>query len=229
MMEIKISPSVMCCDFINLKSQLDIFEENKIDLLHIDVMDGSFVPNYALGTDFVRQLKKTTKIPLDIHLMVENPEKCIDWFPIGEGDYVSVHWETTKHLQRVLQAIRAKGAKPLLALNPATPVELTCDVLDDVDGLLIMSVNPGFAGQKLVPHAIEKIARARAFLNANGKENLEIEVDGNVSLVNAERMLAAGANIFVVGTSGIFLGNDMGANIREFRGHLEKLAKENDQ
>jgi ribulose-phosphate 3-epimerase len=224
-MKIKISPSVMCCDFINLKSQLDIFEENKIDLLHIDVMDGSFVPNYTLGTDFARQLKQATSIPLDIHLMVENPEKCIDWFPLGEGDYVSVHWETTKHLQKVLQAIRSKGAKALLALNPATPVEFAADVLEDIDGLLIMSVNPGFAGQKMVPHAIDKIARARAFLDANGRADAEIQVDGNVSLANAEKMLAAGGNIFVVGTSGIFWGDDMGANIRAFRGRLEKLAK----
>jgi ribulose-phosphate 3-epimerase len=228
-MKIKISPSVMCCDFINLKSQLDIFEENGIDLLHVDIMDGSFVPNYTLGTDFARQLKQATSIPLDIHLMVENPEKCIDWFPLGEGDYVSVHWETTKHLQKVLQAIRSKGAKALLALNPATPVEFAADVLEDIDGLLIMSVNPGFAGQKMVPHAIDKIARARAFLDANGRADAEIQVDGNVSLANAEKMLAAGGNIFVVGTSGIFLGDDMGANIRAFRGHLEELAKENDQ
>ena len=211
----------MCCDFINLKSQLDIFESNCIDLLHIDVMDGSFVPNYALGTDFTRQLKKATDIPLDIHLMVENPEKCLDWFPIGEGDYVSVHWETTKHLPKTLQAIRAKGAKPLLATNPATPVELAIDVLDDIDGLLIMGVNPGFAGQKLVPHSIAKIGRARAFLDANGKTDAEIEVDGNISPANAEKMMTAGANIFVVGTSGIFYGDDMGANIRNFRERLK--------
>lgn len=222
-MKIKISPSVMCCDFINLKSQLDIFEENGIDLLHVDIMDGSFVPNYTLGTDFARQLKQATSIPLDIHLMVENPEKCIDWFPLGEGDYVSVHWETTKHLQKVLQAIRSKGAKALLALNPATPVEFAADVLEDIDGLLIMSVNPGFAGQKMVPHAIDKIARARAFLDVNGRADAEIQVDGNVSLANAEKMLAAGGNIFVVGTSGIFLGDDMGANIRHFRGCLEEI------
>jgi len=222
-MNIKIAPSVMCCDFINLKSQLDVFEENSIELLHIDVMDGSFVPNYALGTDFVRQLKKATDIPLDIHLMVENPEKCIEWLPIGEGDYVSVHWETAKHLQRVLQAIRDKGAKPLLAINPATPVELAADVLDDIDGLLVMCVNPGFAGQQLVPHTIDKIARARAFLDANGKADAEIEVDGNVSLINAKKMLDGGANIFVVGTSGIFLGDDIGYNIRHFRGRLEEI------
>ncbi|MBQ9132354.1 MAG: ribulose-phosphate 3-epimerase [Clostridia bacterium] len=222
-MNIKIAPSVMCCDFINLKSQLDIFEANRIELLHIDVMDGSFVPNFALGTDFVRQLKKATNIPLDLHFMTEMPERCLDWFPIGEGDYVSVHYETTKHLQRVLQMIKSKGAKALLAINPATPVEVAMDVLDDLDGLLVMCVNPGFAGQKLVPHSIDKIARARAFLDNNGKSDAEIEVDGNVSLPNAEKMLAAGANIFVVGTSGIFLGDDMGANIRNFRGRLEEL------
>lgn len=159
-MKNKLSPSMMCCDFLNMGKQLRDLESADVELLHIDVMDGSFVPNFALGTDFAHQLKKATHLPLDIHLMIESPERYLDAFPIGEGDYVSIHHETTRHLQRVLQAVRNKGAHPLLALNPATPVELAIDVLDDIDGLLIMTVNPGFAGQKMVPHSIEKIARA---------------------------------------------------------------------
>lgn len=208
---------MMCCDFLNTGKQLRNFEAAGIELLHIDVMDGSFVPNFALGTDYIRQLKQATSIPLDIHLMIDSPERHLDAFPIGEGDYVSVHYETARHLQRVLQAIRDKGAHPLLALNPSSPVELATDVLDDIDGLLIMTVNPGFAGQKMVPHSIEKIARARRFLDANGKSNAEIEVDGNVSIPNAILMKNAGANIFVAGTSAVFRGNDLQANIQAFR------------
>jgi ribulose-phosphate 3-epimerase len=216
-MEKKISPSMMCCNFFNLADDVQALERGRAELLHIDVMDGNFVPNFALGTDFVRQLKKNTSIPLDIHFMVENPEKHIDAFPIGAGDYVSVHYETTKHLQRVLAALKTKGAKVLLAINPATPVEVAVDVLDDIDGLLVMSVNPGFAGQKMVPHAIEKIKRARAFLNANGRADAEIEVDGNVSIPNAKSMLAAGADIFVLGTSAVFCGDSIEENIATFR------------
>ena len=216
-MKNKLSPSMMCCDFFNLAAQIASMEKENIEFLHIDVMDGNFVPNIALGTDFARQLKKGSRIPLDIHLMIEYPERLIDAFPISEGDYVSVHYETTKHLQRVLARIKSKGAKTLLAINPATPVEVAIDVLDDIDGILIMSVNPGFAGQKLVPHAIEKIKRTRAFLDAHGKCDAEIEVDGNVSVENAILMKEAGANIFVLGTSAIFVGDDLEGNIRAFR------------
>lgn len=118
----KIAPSMMCCNFFNLRGELDIFEEKKIDLLHIDIMDGSFVPNFSLGADFVKKLKNATDIPLDIHLMVEDPASAIDFFEFGEGDYVSVHLETTRHAQRLLTSIKARGAKPMIALNPATPL-----------------------------------------------------------------------------------------------------------
>ena len=216
-MKLKLSPSMMCCDFFRLQEQVEAFERAKVELLHIDVMDGNFVPNIALGTDFIKQLKQRTNIPLDLHLMVEEPGRLLDSFAFGEGDYVSVHFETAKHLQRVLQAVRDRGAKPLLALNPGTPVEFAAEVLDDVDGLLLMTVNPGFAGQKMVPHSLAKIAHARAWLNGNGRTDAEIEVDGNVSLKNAVLMKEAGANIFVAGTSGVFLGGDLAANAENFR------------
>ncbi len=216
-MKLKLSPSMMCCDFFRLQEQVEAFERAKVELLHIDVMDGNFVPNIALGTDFIRQLKQRTNIPLDLHLMVEEPGRLLDSFAFGEGDYVSVHFETAKHLQRVLQAVRDRGAKPLLALNPGTPVEFAAEVLDDVDGLLLMTVNPGFAGQKMVPHSLAKIAHARAWLDGNGRTDAEIEVDGNVSLKNAVLMKEAGANIFVAGTSGVFLGGDLAANVENFR------------
>ncbi|MBE6556854.1 MAG: ribulose-phosphate 3-epimerase [Ruminococcaceae bacterium] len=212
-----LAPSMMCADFLHLEEQLRLFEREGIDLLHVDIMDGHFVPNITLGTDFVRMLKKATSIPLDIHLMVERPENLLPAIAFGEGDYVSVHYESTVHLQRVLAAIRERGAKPLLALNPGTPVSMAEEVLGDIDGLLVMTVNPGFAGQKLVPSALEKIARARLYLDAYGMNESVIEVDGNVSIPNGIAMRAAGADIFVAGTSGVFIGDDMAGNIRHFR------------
>ena len=217
MKAIKLAPSMMCCDFLNMGEQIRTFERHGIELLHIDIMDGHFVPNITLGTDFVRQVKKATDIPLDIHMMAEEPERLLGMLDFGEGDCVSLHTESTRHLQRALRMVKDRGAKALVALNPATPVESVCEVLDDMDGLLIMTVNPGFAGQKLIPHSIDKIARARRYLDENGKSEAEIEVDGNVSLENAVRMRAAGADIFVLGTSGIFKSGDLGENIDLFR------------
>lgn len=195
---------MMCADIMDMKKVIDTFEQEGIEYLHIDIMDGQFVPNFTLGTDYCKILKQNTSIPLDIHLMLEDPENKIDWFPIGEGDYVSVHVESTRHLQRVLTQIRAKGGKPMVAINPATPLEMIQHVLDDIDGVLVMTVNPGFAGQKLVPETLNKISALRKYLDENGYEKIEIEVDGNVSFENAKKMRAAGADIFVAGTSSIF-------------------------
>jgi ribulose-phosphate 3-epimerase len=178
-----------------------MFEHQKVDVLHIDIMDGSFVPNIALGTCFVKQLKKETNIPLDLHLMIDSPERYINTYPIGEGDYVSIHFESTNHVQRALQAVKDKGAKPLVAINPATPIYAISEILDDIDGVLIMSVNPGYAGQKMISRSIEKIKEMRRFLDENGRPDAEIEVDGNVSIENAIKMRKAGANILVLGTA----------------------------
>ncbi len=203
-MKKQISPSVMCVDFFKLKETIEEFEKLNIDYLHVDIMDGHFVGNYTLGTDFVKALKKETTIPLDIHLMVEKPESVLEWFEFGENDYVSVHLESTCHLQKVLSAIRAKGAKSMVAINPATPICMLETILEDIDAVLVMTVNPGFAGQKLVKSTLKKIADLRAYLDENGFENVEIEVDGNVSFENARLMSKAGGNIFVAGTSSMF-------------------------
>ena len=189
----------MCADFMNLGRDLKEMERLGIEYLHIDIMDGSFVPNYTLGTDFVSVVKKNCGIPLDIHLMIDEPERKTDWFNFGEGDYVSIHYEATKHVQRAIQKIKDKGAKPMLAINPGTPLCVIEDVAADLDAILIMTVNPGFAGQKLVAQTLDKIKRAK-----NMYPNLEIEVDGNVSFANAKLMSQAGADIFVAGTSSIF-------------------------
>lgn len=214
----KISPSIMCVDFFKLPEYIREFEDNNIELIHIDIMDGKFVQNYTLGTDFVKVLKQNTKIPLDIHLMVEEPETKVNWFEFGERDYVSVHFETTKHLNKVVSTIKNRGAKAMVAINPATPVCVLEDVLDDIDAILVMTVNPGFAGQTMVKSTLKKIKKLREYLDKNGYSSIEIEVDGNVSFENAKLMSEAGANIFVAGSSSVFLkGNSIEENINKLR------------
>ena len=212
-----ISPSLMCADFLHLGDELEKLEKNGIEYLHIDIMDGEFVPNYTLGIDFIKKLKAATKIPLDVHMMVTRPENKLDWIPFGEGDYVSVHYEASVHLHRALSMIRARGGKPMLALNPGTPLSVIEEVLPDLDAILVMTVNPGFAGQKLVETTLDKIRRLREYLDANGYAHIEIECDGNVSFENAKRMRAAGANIFVAGTSSIY------ATDGSFEENIQKL------
>lgn len=216
-MKKQLSPSMMCCDFLNLKEQLKVFEEQKIEYLHIDVMDGSFVPNYTLGTDFIKKLHGTTSIPLDVHLMIDRPEDKIEWFDFKESDVVSVHYESTNHLQRTIQRIKDRGAKAMVAINPATPVSMIEEVLDDIYGVLIMTVNPGYAGQSLIPNCLNKISKTRAFLDAHGKNETLIEVDGNVSFKNAKLMHDAGADIFVAGTSSLFIDENLESNIIKFK------------
>lgn len=221
-MKKQISPSIMCVDFFNLAETISEFERQNIEYIHVDIMDGVYVPNFTLGTDFIKQLKKHTKIPMDIHLMIENPESKLDWFEFGEGDYVAIHYETTKHLHKAVAAIRAKGAKPMVAINPATPISVLENILDYVDAVLVMTVNPGFAGQKLIPSTLGKISALRKYLDENGYENIEIEVDGNVSFENAKLMSDAGANIFVAGTSSIFkAGQSMAENTAKLRESVE--------
>lgn len=203
-MQKKISPSIMCADFFQLDTYIKAFEKCNIDMIHVDIMDGSFVPNYTLGTDFIKALKRKTEIPLDIHLMINNPENKLDWFEFNENDYVSIHCESTPHLHKAISAIKNRRAKAMVAVNPATPICALESILDDIDAVLIMTVNPGFAGQKLIKSVLKKITQLRHYLDKNGYEHIEIEVDGNVSFENAALMSKAGSNIFVAGTSSIF-------------------------
>lgn len=218
-----LAPSMMCVsEWRGAEKTLDQLEEGKIELLHVDVMDGIFVPNLMIGTESTKNLRKASHIPLDIHLMIDRPEDKLDWFDIQPGEFVSVHVETTKHLQRVLAKIRSYGAKPMAALNPATPLCMIEEVLDDVDAILLMTVNPGYAGQKLVPQTLDKIRRLRAMLDESDRENVLIEVDGNVSFENAVKMRKAGADIFVCGSSSIFSkGATVEENIKKFRECVE--------
>lgn len=199
-----IAPSMMCAPLFELKQYVGAFERSGVEYLHIDVMDGCFVPNFTLGTDYCRQLRRLTDIPLDIHLMITEPERKLDWFDVRPGEHVSVHYESTLHIHRALAAIRSKGAKAMVALNPGTPVGVIEDLIPDLDAVLIMAVDPGFAGQKMIPQTLEKIARLRRLLDERGAAHVEIEVDGNVSFENAAKMSAAGADIFVAGTASIF-------------------------
>jgi len=208
----RIAASMMCANVMNLEGDLKTLERLGVEYLHMDIMDGCFVPNYTLGTDYVRKIKESTAIPVDIHLMVDRPEDKLDWFSFGEGDYVSFHYESTAHTQKVIQKIIARGAKAMLALNPATPLCVLEEVISELDGVLLMTVNPGFAGQKLVVRTLEKIKRLRG-----AHPEIEIEVDGNVSFENAVKMRAAGADIFVAGTSSVFAEGTLEDNIRKFR------------
>lgn len=215
----RIAPSIMCAPLLSVDGCLRELEESGADLIHVDIMDGCFVSNYTLGTNFVKELKSSTRIPLDIHLMIEDPEKKLHWFEFGEGDYVSVHYEAGRHLHRALAAIRERGAKAMVALNPATPIYALESMLDDIDAVLVMTVNPGFAGQALVESTLNKIRRLRAFLDDAGYPDIEIEVDGNVSFENAKRMREAGADIYVAGSSSVF---SKAAPLSE---NMEKLRK----
>jgi len=209
---------MMCADIGRIGETLDTFKKEGIELLHIDVMDGTFVQNYTLGTDFVRRVKKACSIPLDLHLMIREPERKLDWFHFGEGDLVSVHWEATNHPQAALSAIRARGAKAMLALNPGTPLCVLEELLPDLDGVLVMTVNPGFAGQKLIPQTLDKIRRLRTWLDEAGYGSVRVECDGNVSFENARKMKAAGADIFVAGTSSIYAeGHTLEENLKLLR------------
>lgn len=200
----KISASLMCIDFSDIKSSIKMLEQAKIEYLHFDIMDGSFVPNFTLGPDFLRSIREITDIPCDIHLMVYEPERHIELFAPRKGDLVSIHAEATVHLQRTLQLIRSTGATAAVALNPASPVNVLDYVLDDIGAVLVMTVNPGFAGQKLVPATLQKIQDVRQMITGR---DIEIEVDGNVSLENAVKMRARGADIFVAGSSSLFISN----------------------
>ena len=200
---IKLCASLACADPLHLAREIEAIEAAGIDMIHIDVMDGSFVPNLALSIDLVRAVRRVTDLPMDAHLMMVDPARYIEPFAEAGADLIVVHQEACTHLQRTLAAIRALGVGAGVALNPATSLKMLEYVLDDIDLLLIMTVNPGFVGQKLVPATVGKITDARRMLAAHNRP-IDIQVDGNVSLDNARAMVAAGANWLVGGTSSIF-------------------------
>ena len=215
----QISASMMCSNLIDLRETIDIFEKNNIERLHIDMMDGTFVPNFGLGVDYIRGLRELTKIPLDLHLMIKDPEYKLQWIGIKETDIVSIHYESSFQVQRVLDWLQPFGCKRFLAINPATPVNSLEEVLDYIDGINLLMVNPGFAGQKIVPSTMKKAEKVVQLLKDYDREDITVEVDGNITPENAKKLRAIGASMFVAGTSAIFKGDvkKYEANIIYFR------------
>jgi ribulose-phosphate 3-epimerase len=197
---IEIAPSILAADFARLGEEIRAVEEGGADVIHVDVMDGHFVPNISIGIPVVESLHKATRLPLDVHLMIETPEEYIDDFVRAGANRILVHQEATVHLDRALAMIREAGAQAGAAINPATPVAMLTDVLDKVDTVLVMSVNPGFGGQKFIPNAFEKIRHLNQW-RSRYNAGFRIEVDGGVDLENAAELAQAGANTFVAGTS----------------------------
>lgn len=216
----KISASMMCSNLEHLSDTITVFEEEKIDYLHIDVMDGEFVPNFGLGVDYIRELRKLTYIPLDLHLMILNPEYKLQWIGIKETDIVSIHYESTYQVQRALDWLLPYGCKRFLAINPATPIYVLEEVLDYIDGVNLLMVNPGFAGQKIVPSTIKKAQKIHDFFIQSGKENITIEVDGNITPENGAKLRKCGAEIFVAGTSSVFKGD-----VAEYKNNITNFKK----
>lgn len=216
----KISISMMCADLLHLREDIALFEEEQIEYLHIDVMDGIFVPNLGLGIDYIKSLRELTDIPLDIHLMVSQPEQKLGWLGLEPRDSVTIHYESTPDVQRTLAKAKEYGCTVMLALNPGTPIVLAEELLDSADGITLLTVNPGFAGQKIVPSSFRKMEKLSKWLEENCHGQMHVQVDGNISFENARRLRALGADIFVAGSSSVFLKrkNDvMKENIQKLR------------
>ena len=194
-----ISPSMLSCDFANIQCDVEMINASSADWFHIDVMDGVFVPNISFGFPVLSAMKKHATKPMDVHIMIENPDAYIQDFKNAGADILTVHFEACRHLHRTIQAIKAAGMKAGVALNPHTPVSLLSDVIADLDLVLIMSVNPGFGGQKFIDHAVEKVKQTRLLIQATNSSAL-IEVDGGVNLETGKRLVDAGANALVAGS-----------------------------
>lgn len=198
------SASIMCADILNMKAALDEINEAGIEYLHCDIMDNHFVPNLMMPVEILNKLRPATDLPFDFHIMAENPEGIIENLDIKESDIISVHYESTYHLQKVITLIKEKGAKAAVAINPATPINVLDEILPQLDMVLIMTVNPGFAGQKIIKSSFEKIRKMRNMLKERNLEHILIQADGNCSFENVPKMYEKGADIFVVGTSSVF-------------------------
>jgi len=213
---IKIAPSILSADFADLGGEIRRVADAGAALIHVVVMDGHFVPNLTFGPPVVAAVRKATGLPFDVHLMITNPQEMITPFIKAGADIVTVHAETAPHLHRLVEAIREQGARPGVSLNPSTPLTAVEEVLDAVDLVLVMTVNPGFGGQKYIPAMTDKIRRLRRMIEAR-QLKAEIEVDGGVTVANAREIEAAGADILVAG-SAVYGAPDAAAAIRALRG-----------
>lgn len=213
---VKVSPSLLSADFCNMEQGVRLMERAKADYLHCDIMDGVFVPNISFGFQMIQRIKELTDIPLDVHLMIVEPERYIERFAQAGSDIITIHVEATNHVQRVLKQIAGCGKKPGVVLNPATPLETIKYVLDDVDMVLLMSVNPGYGGQSFIPAVMQKIKDLKKMIDATGKK-IDIEVDGGVDTKNCAQLRDAGTTVFVAGNA-VFSAEDPSEAVRIIRG-----------
>jgi ribulose-phosphate 3-epimerase len=214
-MELLISPSVLSCDFANIQRDVEMINNSTADWFHVDVMDGVFVPNISFGFPVIAAIKKHATKPLDVHLMIEDADKYIEVFKNAGADILTVHFEACRHLHRTIQAIKAAGMKAGVALNPHTPVDLLSDVIEDLDLVLIMSVNPGFGGQKFINNAVLKVEQVKNLIHRRGSRAL-VEVDGGVNLETGLELVKAGADVLVAG-SFVFNSKDPAATIEALK------------
>lgn len=199
----KLSASMMCASLDKIFYYLTEFKEANLEYLHLDIMDGEFVPNFALGTDFIKSLRRITNIPFDYHFLVNNPLEKMSWFDIREGDQVAFHYENNENIQKCLDYLTRLGAKKFIAINPDTDFHVLDEYFSQLDGVLIMTVYPGFAGKKIVPKTIDKVLELTKYLETINLD-IDIEVDGNISIANASKLYENGATIFVAGSSSLF-------------------------
>lgn len=218
---VKLAPSILSADFGRLLESVKEVENAGVELLHIDIMDGHFVPNISFGPLVLKGIQGKTAVPFDVHLMIEDPDKYLGEFAQAGASWITVHAEACVHLHRTLQSIRALGVKPAVSLNPGSPLSMIEEILPDVDMVLLMSVNPGFGGQSFIEGTLDKIRRLRRMLDERGL-NPEIQVDGGVTLKNARAVAEAGATILVAG-SAVFNTPDIRATVQAFRKELEGL------
>jgi ribulose-phosphate 3-epimerase len=212
---VAIAPSILAANFASLEEAIRAAERGGADMIHVDVMDGHFVPNITVGVPVVASLRKATRLPLDVHLMIENPERFIEAFVDAGADMISVHQEATPHLDRALEMIRDRGKSAGAVINPATPVDALSEVLDRMDHVLVMSVNPGFGGQSFIANSLEKIRKLKK-MREQYNATFRIEVDGGVDLGNTAQLVRAGAQILVAGTS-IFHTADPAAAVHSLK------------
>ncbi len=215
----RIAPSILSADFTRLGEQISEAEAGGADWIHVDVMDGHFVPNITIGPLIVEAARRATQLPLDVHLMIEAPDRYLRDFVNAGANLLTVHQETCPHLHRTVQAIRELGAGAGVAINPATPVETLAEILPFVDLILVMTVNPGFGGQKFINECLDKVSRVAAKLEAAGLMQVEIEVDGGIDPTTAQAAVAAGATVLVAG-SAVFSRGPVAENVRAIRRSL---------